>query len=294
MIKSMTGYSRSESSDHGVTALVEIRTVNGKNLDISPRLPKSLQHKEVDIRDIIRHTLLRGSVSINVTVESVSEESHLVTLNEEKAAAYHAEIEKLRKKFKMRDAIKLDHLMNFTDMFEKNVVEEDYPKQWSIVQKALRSALVSLDNMRITEGRELGKDIRKRIGHIEHDLDKIEKLSEKRVPIERDRLRARIAQLFESDEIDEQRLQMEIVMVANKLDISEECVRLRSHVKFAVDVMNSKGTESTGRKLNFILQEMHREINTIGSKADDATISQLVVGMKEELERLREQVQNIE
>ena len=294
MIKSMTGYSRIETSENGVTALVEIRTVNGKNLDISPRIPKSLQHKEIDIREMIRHALMRGSVSVNVTVETVSEESHLVTLNEEKAAAYFAEIDKLRKKFKMRDAVKLDHLMNFTDMFEKNVIEEDYSKQWNIVQKTLRSALISLDNMRKNEGRELGKDIRARIGNIERDLDKVEKLAEKRVPVERERLRARIAQLFESDEIDEQRLQMEIIIVANKLDISEEIVRLRSHIKFAVEVMNSKGHESIGRRLNFILQEMHREINTIGSKADDAGISQIVVAMKEELERLREQVQNIE
>ncbi|HYF03275.1 MAG TPA: YicC/YloC family endoribonuclease [Patescibacteria group bacterium] len=290
----MTGYSRIETSENGVTALVEIRTVNGKNLDISPRIPKSLQHKEIDIREMIRHALMRGSVSVNVTVETVSEESHLVTLNEEKAAAYFAEIDKLRKKFKMRDAVKLDHLMNFTDMFEKNVIEEDYSKQWNIVQKTLRSALISLDNMRKNEGRELGKDIRARIGNIERDLDKVEKLAEKRVPVERERLRARIAQLFESDEIDEQRLQMEIIIVANKLDISEEIVRLRSHIKFAVEVMNSKGHESIGRRLNFILQEMHREINTIGSKADDAGISQIVVAMKEELERLREQVQNIE
>jgi uncharacterized protein (TIGR00255 family) len=294
MIKSMTGYSRIETSENGVTALVEIRTVNGKNLDISPRLPKSLQHKEIDIREMVRHALMRGSVNVNITVETVAEESHLVTLNEAKAEAYFAEIDKLRKKFKMRDAVKLDHLMNFTDMFEKNVVEEDYSKQWNIVQKTLRSALNSLDNMRKNEGRELGKDIRNRIGYIERDLDKVEKLAEKRVPQERERLRARIAQLFESDEIDEQRLQMEIIIVANKLDISEEIVRLRSHIKFAVEVMNSKGHESIGRRLNFILQEMHREINTIGSKADDAGISQIVVAMKEELERLREQVQNIE
>lgn len=146
--------------------------------------------------------------------------------------------------------------------------------------------------MRKNEGKELAKDIRTRIKTIEERLDRIEERSMQRVPEERERLRARIAQLFESDEIDEQRLQLEILLLADKLDCSEEIVRLRSHIKFFLEAL--KSTEPVGRQLNFLLQEMHREINTIGSKANDAEISQLVVSVKEELERIREQVQNIE
>jgi uncharacterized protein (TIGR00255 family) len=137
----------------------------------------------------------------------------------------------------------------------------------------------------------LAADLHKRIKLIEESLIIVENRAAKRVPEERERLRARIGQLFESDEIDEQRLQMEIVLLADKLDISEECVRLRSHIKFFNETMKSV---DAGRKLNFLLQEMHREVNTIGSKANDAEVAHNVVSMKEELEKMREQVQNIE
>ncbi len=165
-------------------------------------------------------------------------------------------------------------------------------REWKVVVKAVRAALASLDTMRKNEGKELAKDIRARIKTIEERLDRIEERSMQRVPEERERLRSRIAQLFESDEIDEQRLQLEILLLADKLDCSEEIVRLRSHIKFFLEAL--KSTEPIGRQLNFLLQEMQREINTIGSKANDAEISQMVVSVKEELERIREQVQNIE
>jgi uncharacterized protein (TIGR00255 family) len=164
--------------------------------------------------------------------------------------------------------------------------------QWKIAAKAIQSALASLDTMQKNEGKEILRDMRDRLKIIEETLDKVEEMGMKRIPEERERLRARVAQLFESDEIDEQRLQLEIVLLADKLDISEECVRLRSHMKFMNDAMRTG--EGNGRQMNFMLQEMNREINTIGSKANDATIARMVVAVKDELERIREQVQNIE
>ncbi|MBL7974412.1 MAG: DUF1732 domain-containing protein, partial [Candidatus Kapabacteria bacterium] len=155
------------------------------------------------------------------------------------------------------------------------------------------SALTALENARKNEGKEISKDLRARMKTIETTLDQVEEIGMKRIPEERERLRARIAQLFDADEIDEQRLQMEIVLLADKLDISEECVRLRSHIKFMNEALKST-VDANGRQMNFMLQEMNREVNTIGSKANDANIARMVVGLKDELERIREQVQNIE
>ena len=146
--------------------------------------------------------------------------------------------------------------------------------------------------MRTREGQQLLKDFQTRISTIEKSVDEIESLTGSRMTTERDKMRQRVAQLFESDELDENRIQMEIVILANKLDISEEIVRIRSHIKFFTSALES--TQPVGQKLNFLLQEMNREINTMGSKSDSAEISQIVVCVKEELERIREQVQNIE
>jgi uncharacterized protein (TIGR00255 family) len=146
--------------------------------------------------------------------------------------------------------------------------------------------------MRIGEGTQILKDLQFRLKNVSSTLQKIEALGIKKIPLERERLRQKVAMLFDSDEIDEHRIQMELVLLADKLDISEECVRLNSHIKFMFESLKSK--EPVGKKINFLLQEMNREINTIGSKANDTEISHLVVSAKEELERLREQIQNIE
>ncbi len=212
--------------------------------------------------------------------------------NEEAAAEYFSAIEKLKKRLKIKEPITLSHLFAFADGMIESKQDDASEKIWKLVSKSLGEALKELDVMRKKEGNEIARDLRNRIKIIEESLAKIEDKAIERIPEERQRLRQRIAQLFESDEIDEQRLQLEIVILADKLDISEECVRLRSHIKFFHETM--KQTDAVGRKLNFLLQEMHREVNTIGSKANDADIAQIVVVMKEELERTREQVQNIE
>ena len=180
----------------------------------------------------------------------------------------------------------------FSDHFRDTKDNENVAAYWRVTKRALRAAINNVEAMRKREGTQLAKDIKSRLSGIKKNVDKIESLSTARVPEEREKLRMRVAQLFESDEIDEQRLQMEMVLLADKLDISEECVRLHSHLTYFNNIMRAKG--SSGKKMNFLVQEIYREINTIGSKANDANISQIVVNVKEELERIREQVQNIE
>ncbi len=291
MLKSMTGYSKSDETESGVTAIVEIRSLNGKNLDISCRMPRSLAPKEIEIKDTIRRILARGSVNVNINIE-VDGTSSPLTFDMEAASKCFGQLSDLKKNLKIRDSVKIDHLLLFSDHFVAAEEKKDEALLWKLVIKALRNGLRELEKMRKKEGQNMSRDLNKRMKNIHKQVGIVEGLGLERIPAEREKLRQRVAQLFENDEYDEQRLQTEIVLLADKLDISEECVRLHSHIKFFFESL--KASEPVGRKLNFMMQEMHREINTIGSKANDAQISQYVVGVKEEIERIREQVQNIE
>lgn len=234
---------------------------------------------------------MRGSVSVTIGIEHTSGKNAPMMISEDAASAVFQTLGAIKKKLKIKEPVTLENVLVFSEQLLVSEATDLSESEWKVVNKALHNALRDMDTMRKNEGKELAADLHKRIKLIEESLIIVENRAAKRVPEERERLRARIGQLFESDEIDEQRLQMEIVLLADKLDISEECVRLRSHIKFFNETMKSV---DAGRKLNFLLQEMHREVNTIGSKANDAEVAHNVVSMKEELEKMREQVQNIE
>lgn len=292
MVTSMTGFGRGENSKDGLTAVIETRSLNSRYLEISSNLPKRLAHRELDLREIVRKKISRGKISLNIAIEDTRSTSTSIKLNEKALNEYHAALTEVKKQLKIKETIKLEHVLSIPDIFASADVDGSTDDEWDLIAKALGVALDRLNDMRRKEGRELARDLHNRVKEIEKNTEKIEKLAVERVPQERLRLRERIAKLFESDEIDEQRLEMEIVVLADKLDVSEEIVRLRSHIKFFIEAL--KGNDQAGRTINFLLQEMHREINTIGSKANDAAISHLVVAVKEDLERVREQVQNIE
>lgn len=286
----MTGFSKSLVTEHGISATVELKSVNGRYLEINAKMPRSISHHEFDVRELIKKHLIRGSVSVFISVEHTAKNTAAV-INEDIASSIFQSLGSIKKKLKIKDPVTLENVLMFGEQLLVTDANDQSEAEWKVVNKALHNALRDIDTMRKNEGKELANDLHKRVKLIEDSLTTVENRAVKRVPEERERLRQRIAQLFESDEIDEQRLQMEIVLLADKLDISEECVRLKSHIKFFNETMKSP---DAGRKLNFLLQEMHREVNTIGSKANDAEIAHVVVVMKEELERLREQVQNIE
>ncbi|MFN5309011.1 MAG: YicC/YloC family endoribonuclease [Candidatus Kapaibacterium sp.] len=291
MIKSMTGFSKSLVTEHGMSATVELKSVNGRYLEVNVRMPRSISHHEFDVREQIKKHLMRGSVSVTIGIEHTSGKNAPMIISEDAASAVFQTLGAIKKKLKIKEPVTLENVLVFSEQLLVSEATDLSESEWKVVNKALHNALRDMDTMRKNEGKELAADLHKRIKLIEESLIIVENRAAKRVPEERERLRARIGQLFESDEIDEQRLQMEIVLLADKLDISEECVRLRSHIKFFNETMKSV---DAGRKLNFLLQEMHREVNTIGSKANDAEVAHNVVSMKEELEKMREQVQNIE
>lgn len=287
----MTGYSKADAQEKGMNVTVEVKSVNGKNLDVNTRMPRELSFRENEMKDIVRRTTSRGTVTIYVNLDKDKSASTL-KFNADAAKATWDELGNLRKDLKIKETVKLEHLFAFADNYSVKEEDSDEESLWKATKSALISALKDFDRMRYNEGKNLFQDMNKRIGNIHELAKKAEQRGMERIPEERERLRERIAQLFENDEIDEHRLQMEMVMMADKLDITEECVRLYSHLKQFREFMDSK--EPQGRKLNFLMQEMHREVNTIGSKANDPEISYLVVDMKEEIERIREQVQNVE
>jgi uncharacterized protein (TIGR00255 family) len=293
LIASMTGFGRAEVGKRGITATVEVRGVNSRYLDVTARLPRLLSHREKDLKEIVRSCVNRGNLVISVTLEEESNGEAPVSVNKTAAKAYIKLLNDLRKTAKIREKVRLEHLLKFSEVFEAPREEQSDERQWPVVEEALRKALEGFNLMRRNEGSELAKDLERRIRWMATTVDKIEALSRARIPEERKRLHERISQLIEEKSVvDQNRLELEIALLADKLDVTEECVRYRSHTKYFLEAM--AGGESAGRKLNFLVQEINREANTIGSKTNDSEIAHLVVQMKEELEKVREQLQNIE
>jgi uncharacterized protein (TIGR00255 family) len=292
MVESMTGFGKGEASKNGMSFSVELRSVNNRFLEISSRVPRSLQQKESEIRDLIRGKIARGKISLNAVKNNDGDGEISLSVDKDRAKVIYSVLNQLRKSTKIKEPVKLEHLLHFSEIFESKEVEED-ETEWKVFEQALVKAVDSLKTMRTKEGTELAHDLKSRIGKINTTIDTVEKLSKKQIPEERKKLQERIASMLDDKSIvNNQRLELEIALLSDKLDVTEECVRFRSHNKFFLEALQTKASE--GRKLNFLIQEMNREANTIGSKCNDVQIAHLVVGIKEELEKTREQLQNIE
>ncbi|HEV8537936.1 MAG TPA: YicC/YloC family endoribonuclease [Bacteroidota bacterium] len=293
MISSMTGYGRGEASASRVIAAVEVRSVNSRFLEVSSRLPRTMALRENDVKELVRTKFARGKVNIVVTISQENESEVPLKVNRAAARSYYKLLKELGKAVKLKEKVTLDHLLHFPEVIETDHLEDQDERHWTIAREAVMKALDETAEMRRREGGELMKDLAKRIGHIERMLDEIERMAVSRMPEEKVKLQDRLKELLgDSRVIDNDRLELEIAMLADKLDLTEECVRFRSHNKFFLEGMANE--EAVGRKLNFLIQEMNREANTIGSKAANADIAQLVVVVKEELEKIREQLQNVE
>ncbi len=293
MIFSMTGYGSGEAERNGISARAEVRSVNNRFLELTVRLPRSLQLRENDAKEFVRKNLLRGKINVNITVERDDAEELPISVNHSAAKSYYKLLQELRTTLGITKEISLQDLLTFSEVFNAPEGDETDEQEWQVALEALTKAIESLTTMRSNEGKELEKDIRQRINTIAASVDEIDSMSKQRIPDERVKLRERVAQLASDVSIiDDKRLELEILLLSDKLDVTEECVRFRSHTKFFLDAL--KKDEAAGRKLTFLLQEMNREANTIGSKTSDAEIAQKVVLIKEELEKIREQLQNIE
>ncbi|MFN1835870.1 YicC/YloC family endoribonuclease [Balneola sp. MJW-20] len=293
MILSMTGFGRGDATDNGTTATVEIKSLNSRYMDVNIRLPQQLQDKELQVKEAILDRVNRGKLNVSVHVTEVGSEDLDISVNIPKVRGYMKLLKEVQVNAGIEEPISVKDLTQFGDIFiNEEEDEEETERKWMLVKKATQSALDNLINMRRQEGTQLQNDLEDRIRTISDNLEVIEKDTEGKGEEIRAKLRERIAQIIEEDKIDEDRLEMEIAVLVDKMDITEEIVRLKSHLKFFLDAMQKK--EPSGRRLNFLTQEINRELNTIGSKANNSDVAQNVVASKEALEQIREQVQNVE
>lgn len=293
MITSMTGFGRGEASGDGIQITAEIKTLNSRYLDVSVKLPSQIYDKELKLKERVQEKINRGKVNLSVYLNKAKKGEPDITFSPEMVKSYGKMLEKIKKEAIIKEPVVLNDILNFDDIFIKKPEDETTIKKiWDLTTRATDQALDTVIKMRRKEGGQLKEDLNSLIHGIEELLSDIVDLAKKRVPEAREKLSERIRTLCTEDNVDPERLELEIALLADKMDVNEEIVRLKSHLKFFVEALDSD--ESVGRRLNFLCQEINRELNTIGSKSNDSGIAHQVVYAKEKLEQIREQVQNIE
>lgn len=293
MIRSMTGYGVAEVSAGETRLTAEIRSVNGRYCEVSVRLPRTLSSLEQKVRKLVQDRMGRGRISVSLTWNGENPSRSQLRLDEETADRYHSLLSALKERFKLKGHIDLATLVHFPDLFVSEQLTLDESDAWKLLQDVVARAAESANSMRETEGRELAGDLIRRTENLAAMVTAVEERAPFRVKEGKARLEQRLSQLLAPDgEVDPGKLAAEVALLADRLDCTEECVRLRGHCSHLLSLI--EGEESAGRKLNFLLQEMNREANTIGAKASDLSISEQVILIKEELEKIREQAQNIE
>lgn len=292
MVKSMTGFGRGEYEENGRSFTVEIKTINHRYNDVSVRLPRQLSYLEDDIRKYILKSISRGKIDVYISQDKFSEEDVSVTIDETLACAYIKALNTLRDEFHLQDDITVTSISKLPDILNVSKAEEEKEVIWGTLSEAIRISLEQLIKMRTIEGQKLAYDILDREEYIKGIVGKIEERSPVVVDEYKTKLTERLKEIAPDVNIDENRLAMEVALFADRSSITEEIVRLKSHLSQLEQIL--KEDEPIGRKLDFLIQEINREINTIGSKANDLEITKYVVEVKSEIEKIREQVQNIE
>ena len=295
MIRSMTGYGRAEAVLGGRKYVVEIKSLNHRYLELSLRIPANLLPLEMEIKKKINEHLIRGKIDITIRRETYSgiEGSRLLEVNLPLVKNYYDLLIQLKDLFNLKEDITLDMMAGLKDVFiPLETLEDEITVLWEGLAGVLSNAIAALIDMRQKEGEVLGQDLKARLYLINEHLDEIDARAPRIVLEYQKRLVARIRELMDGMVIDESRLSQEVAIMAEKSDITEEIVRFRSHIKQFLEML--KSPEAMGRKVDFLIQEMNREVNTIGSKSSDAQVSCHVIEIKSELAKLREQVQNLE
>lgn len=292
-IISMTGFGKGESSDDRYKFTVEIKTVNNRYNDIHIRMPRHIRFLEENIRKIVKEYVNRGRVDVSVNMDVEEGTDIDVRPNVDLALKYKEAVSKLSQVLEKDEELSISDFIKFDEVIEIKREEMDEAKTWNCLSSALENGLESLNNMRLIEGKELSNDMTNNIDKIVKVLDEITSGSKNVVDDYKSKLEARIKEILKEEySIDENRLYNEIAIYADKVDINEEIIRLESHIKQIKATLNKGG--AVGRKLDFILQEANREINTIGSKTQDLNITKHIIEVKNLIEKIREQAQNIE
>lgn len=289
----MTAYAQAEKKQDDLTVSVEIRSYNSRHLDVAPKIPHGYNGFEEKMKSVVASRLTRGRIEIRLQLKDESEAAVSYEIDDKKARSFYRALLELKETFGLADPVSLDHIMSVSGIIKPADMEKDLESQWEVVSECLNQALDRLVEMRKVEGGNLYDDFAERLIAIEKHLAYVEKSVSDLVPAYRERLEERIAALTKGiTEIDPERIAQEAAFLADKSDISEEIVRAKSHIDQFRSIMDSQ--EPGGRKLNFLLQEFNREFNTMGSKVGKADVAHIIVTVKSELEKLREQVQNVE
>ncbi len=292
MLKSMTAYGRAESLKGTMEFIAEIRSGNSRYREIIPRIPQSLQLLEDRIRSIVSSRLKRGRIEISIQIKDNGDKGLKLELNRPLVKAYVDIFNELNKELRCKQPLDLSFFSQLKDAIIVRQDSIDLEEIWLVLKDVIDKAMLSLDTMRINEGKALEKDFLERLNRIRIYINEIRDRAKVTVESYRDNLRQRIQKLIKRIEIDEDRLTQEVAFMAERSDITEELIRIKSHIDQFRKYLNLD--DVVGRRLDFLLQEINREVNTIGSKAADSIISQLAVEIKAELEKLREQIQNVE
>lgn len=292
MIKSMTGYGKSEQTIDSLNVTVEIKSVNHRYFEFSARVPREYGFLEEKLKKYCNSLITRGKVECYVSVEDLEEREMEVNVNETLAAGYVKALKELSERFGLKDDISAVTLSRYPDVITLHKASEDEERIWNAVKTVAETAVSKFIEMRETEGSKLRGDILSRADYIIECVEFIEGRSPETVREYNEKLKQRMKELLGDAAVDEQRLLNEAAIYADKIAVDEETVRLRSHISQLREFMNS--SEAIGRKLDFLVQEINREVNTIGSKAQDVDIAKKVIAIKAEVEKIREQVQNIE
>jgi len=288
----MTGFGRAEANSKYGRFTVEVSSVNSRFLELVVRLPRPLTALEPQVREVLSGSVKRGKVSLFVNLAENGSVAHEAIINRELARSYHRQLLKLKRELKLEGSISLTDLLMLPEVTRPAQAEPDVEVLWPTIKKAISKSVKMMRAMRLREGKAMASDMKHRLKIMTGLIGDIDKGTADAVETYKAKLSARISELLNGQKLDPARLEEEIAVFADKTDIAEESLRFRSHIDQFAGALRQ--TDAAGRRLNFILQEMNREANTIGSKASDFDISSKVISLKEEIERLREQAQNVE
>lgn len=292
MVRSMTGFGRAKSQIDGFDITVEIKSVNHRYFEFSSRLPRAYSFLEEKLKSFLSKNISRGKVEVSVLIEDNNQNSTVVEINHDYAGAYISALKQLSKEYNIKNDIKISVIANNNEIFKVKKQTADDQVITEAVLEVATQAVEKFIEMRTVEGERLLNDVTSRTAYILEKVAFIEERSPETVSLYRERIEQKIKELLGASTIDEQRVLTEVAIFADKVAVAEETVRLRSHIKQFGNLLESD--EPVGRKLDFIVQEMNREANTIGSKAQDIEIAHTVVDIKSEIEKIREQIQNME
>ena len=292
MIRSMTGFGRDHRIIEGREYLVEIRSVNSRYYEFNAKLPRQYMFLEEKLKSLVKAGISRGKVEVSLSIYNIGTSETSVTVNEGVVENYLNVLRAAGDKFGLTDDLTVSTIFRMTDAFSVIRAEADEDKIWAAVKETAEAALVKFIQMRETEGAKMKDDILEKLSNVEKMTDKVCEYAPETVTAYREKLFAKMQEILENKQIDEQRILLEAGIYAEKIAVDEETVRLKSHFVQFRDMMNAD--DPIGRKLDFLVQEINREVNTTGSKAQDLRVTRLVVDMKSEIEKIREQIQNIE